>query len=486
MLRNVRSKLGFLRPNPTPGLARRLRVLRWQVVAPLVAALAAGFGRLVCGWPLGLPSPPVRARGDGVRIAYFHHAFPSLSETFIQREILALRSAGLPLAVFSLERPELEGLDASARALIAETRYLTLEPLGRRSPALCRYLCRKPLVCTKLFFYTVWRQHTPRKSWATDWGLMARALVLAVAAEEWGATHLHSPWASPDAYVVLLASRLLGLPYSVHARASDIHRHSSRPGLFERLNHAAFIVTNSEYNREILEKLLNGSSRPLPIVRIYNGLDPAEFTPVSTPVPPDNRPLILAVGRLIEAKGFEHLLRACALLKQQGREFRCEIIGTAPADAPNYRIRLLKLRRNLDLEADVAFVGALPADQVRARYGAASLFVLPAVIAADGTGDVTPNVLLEAMATARPVISTRSRAIPELVEDGESGLLVTPGDADALAEAMACVLDAPDLAARLGANGRARVLAKFDIHRNIRPMLALFRGELDDPGIRRG
>jgi glycosyltransferase involved in cell wall biosynthesis len=459
--------------------ARLRRAIRWQLLAPVAATLRRSALAALSWWPLASPSPPRVAHGEDIRVAYFHHAFPLLSETFIQREVLALRRAGLALEVFSLYRAEPGTLDETAHSLALGTHYLEPGEFDLRSAAVRRFLRRCPLTCAKLFLYTLFRQHKPHKSWRTDQELLARALALAVAAEKWGATQLHSPWASPDAFTALLASRLLRIPYTMHVRASDLHRPYDRPGLVERLRHASHIVTNSEYNERILTEMLSSFRRRPPILRVYNGLDLLEYRPIDAPPVETGPPLVLSVGRIIEAKGFEHLVRACAVLKEQGRALRCEIIGAAPKEEPNYFLRLLKLRRALRLEGEIEFVGVAPPGRVRARYAEAAVFVLPSVITADGTGDVTPNVVIEAMATGLAVISTRSRAIPELVEDGVSGLLVEPGDVGALAAAIARVLDDPGLTRRLGRNARARVEQRFDIHRNTRKLLALFRGELD-------
>jgi glycosyltransferase involved in cell wall biosynthesis len=176
------------------------------------------------------------------------------------------------------------------------------------------------------------------------------------------------------------------------------------------------------------------------------------------------------------AKGIEYLVRACRMLKDRGYRIRCEIVGGRQATSVNYYITLQRLRRALALEGDVTFLGAEPFERVVERYQSADVFVLPSVIAADGTGDVTPNVLMEAMAMQLPVVSTRSRAIPEIVEDGVSGVLVPPRDATALADAIMRVMQDRELRVTLSRNARRRVEERFDISKNVRELLVLFEG----------
>jgi colanic acid/amylovoran biosynthesis glycosyltransferase len=143
----------------------------------------------------------------------------------------------------------------------------------------------------------------------------------------------------------------------------------------------------------------------------------------------------------------------------------------------NYYLRLQRLQRELKLETEVNFLGAQRFEHVLEKYREADIFVLPSVIAADGSGDVTPNVVIEAMAMKLPVVSTRSRGIPELVEDGVTGILVPSRDEEALAGAILRLAQDAALRAELGNNGRRRVEERFDIHKNIREFVELFKGQ---------
>jgi glycosyltransferase involved in cell wall biosynthesis len=273
----------------------------------------------------------------------------------------------------------------------------------------------------------------------------------------------------------MLAARLADVRYSVQARASDIHRAGAAFGRQERLAHAAFVVTNTRYNEAILRPLLprNGAAPPLHV--IYNGIELSRFRPPARRRDVRGR-RVLCIGRLVEPKGIEYLLLACRILRDRGDTVRCEIVGGYSPREMNYYLRLKKLWRALRLESVVTLVGAQPFDRVLAKYEDADVFVLPAVVASDNRREVTPNVLIEAMAMRLAVIGTPIGAIPELIEDGVSGLIVPSRDEHALAGAIGRLLDDPALREELGDNARRRVEERFDIRKNVRGYVDLFGG----------
>jgi glycosyltransferase involved in cell wall biosynthesis len=177
--------------------------------------------------------------------------------------------------------------------------------------------------------------------------------------------------------------------------------------------------------------------------------------------------MILSVGQLSERKGFVPLIQACRRLKDQGYDMVCHIVGKGP----QYQ-ELNDLIQELELTDTVTLCGALPHEAVIEKNDQATLFCLPCVMSKEGNLDGIPNVLPEAMAMQRPVISTTLSGIPELVDHEVNGLLVPAGDVDALVAAIARLLDDPALCQRLGKNGRQTVLEKFDIRRNIKRFAA--------------
>jgi glycosyltransferase involved in cell wall biosynthesis len=278
--------------------------------------------------------------------------------------------------------------------------------------------------------------------------------------------HVHAHFVDRAATVALVMARLLDTTYSVTAHANDIYL---RPVLLpEKFSGATFAATCTEYNRRHLVDVL-GADVGGKVARIYHGLDLAGYDARSEP--DGSRPMIVTVGQLKEKKGLRHLIDACRILADRGVELECEIVGDGPL-----RDELAAQIASLGLGDVVRLTGALPHPQVVERYRRASVFVLPCVVAADGDRDGIPNAILEAMAMAIPVVSTPISGIPEVVRDGETGVLVPPAEPVALADALERLLASPAVRTDLGTRAREFVTAEFDITRNVRRLVAAFGG----------
>jgi len=228
------------------------------------------------------------------------------------------------------------------------------------------------------------------------------------------------------------------------------------------------VVTVSEYNRRHLAELV-GDGLAARIIRLYNGLDLTRIQPdPSIRREPD---LILAVGRLVEKKGFRYLVDACRLLQECGRSFRCLIVGKGPQQSI-----LADQIGTLGLQDRVLLLGAQSQEQVLELMKRAAVLVLPCVVTEAGDRDALPTVLLEALALGLPVISTALAGIPEIIEHGSTGLLVPPGDSRLLAKTIAEVLASPELRERLGRPGRSKAEEAFDIRKNALILRDLFAG----------
>jgi glycosyltransferase involved in cell wall biosynthesis len=317
-------------------------------------------------------------------------------------------------------------------------------------------------------------QYRERKNVFDDAYVFSKAVYLAGVLRDRGFNHVHTPWADETALVAQVASKLAGSTYSVQARAHDIHRRSYQYGLRERFEGAKFIVTNTLYNRTHLQNLLNKSDWSKLVV-IYNGLDLDRLVAPRAEKVKNGKPKVLCVARLVEPKGLVYLLEACKILFEKGMDFDCEVVG-APEEPlyTNYFVELKLLHRRLALQNRVVFLGALPFSKVLERYAMADIFALPCLTAEDGSNDVTPNSLIEAMAMGLAVVSTTITGIPEIVEDGVSGILVPPKEEKALADALSRLLRDRELRERLGANARKKVEAKFQSRRNIVAYVDLF------------
>jgi len=278
--------------------------------------------------------------------------------------------------------------------------------------------------------------------------------------------HLHAHFVDRAATVALVASRFLDTTYSVTAHAREIYVDAFL--LRERIGEAVFAATCTEYNRRYLVDLVGPKVAPR-VLRLYHGLDLQTYLDGPERSPSADRPLLLAVAQLAERKGLHHLIDACRILVDRGRSFTCEIVGDGPL-----RGELERQVRDLDLSGTVHLTGPLPYPEVVARYPRAAAFVLPCIVTAEGDRDGIPNVILEAMAAAVPVVSTPVSGIPEVLRDGDTGLVVPEGDATAIADAVERLLDDPALGARLGTAARAFVTDEFDLTRNINRLVERF------------
>ena len=391
------------------------------------------------------PAPPA-----ALRIGYVLKVFPRVSETFVINEIRAVEGMGTDVAIFSLHQAEPGVPHGVLRELRAQPSRVDALPapdearIGRTVRRLAARLEVDEAQRAALL---------PRK-------YVRLAMQLAELADAAGVRHLHAHFASRSGHVAALAAALLGGTYSVTAHAKDLYHRDVDPAVLRwKLARARLVVTVTDYTPRFLDGLLAETRGAPPVLRLYNGVDLARFH--ATAPPRDAAPLLLAVGRLVEKKGFDVLVDACALLQARGVAFRCEIIGGGAEEAA-LRARIAAA----GLDARLTLRGVLPTEAVAARLADAAVVTLPCVVGADGNVYALPTVLLEAMACARPVVSTALSGIPEIVDDGVTGLLVPPRDAAALADALQALLTDPARAAALGRVGRSRAEERFDLHRN--------------------
>jgi glycosyltransferase involved in cell wall biosynthesis len=279
-----------------------------------------------------------------------------------------------------------------------------------------------------------------------------------------GIRHVHAHFAGMAARTAFWIERFFSIPFSFTAHANDIFAPRQFEIGLDKVVHAArVIVTETDFAARFLrERFPQRADR---IHRIYNGLDLAEFRRANFSA---STPLIVAIGRLIPKKGFADLIRACALISQCGRSFQCEIIGEGP-----FENELRTQIAQLSLQNRVVLVGAKPQSEVRQRLVAADVFVLPSMIDPQGGMDNLPTVIMEAMATGLPVVSTNVGGIPEMVLENETGFLVEPGDAAALARAIEKLIDDRSLARTLGEVAYDRTQKLFSIEKNVRELRAL-------------
>lgn len=387
-----------------------------------------------------------------LRVGYVVSRFPKLSETFIVDEIDALERRGTRVELFAFMRGREPWVQAASKPLAERAQHPRWGGLGDVA-ALLRWLLRRPLrLCDVLWTVAVEHAGSPRMG--------ARALVavahgagFALAMERAGVQHVHAHWATWTATCAWVVHRLTGLPYSFTAHADDIF--VARPMLARKVEDAAFVVTIADFTRRwLVDRVSPAAAARVEVV--HCGLDVSQFTPA--PPPDGGRLEIACVARLEPKKGLLHLVDACRVLRDEGVDFRCRIAGEGrQRGALEARIREHALFDRVEL------LGAQPREVVRALLLESHVMALPAVVDAEGRADGIPVALMEAQALGRACVATPVSGIPELIEDGRNGLLVAPGDAPALAAALARLAADRALCERLGAEGPRRVRAGFDI-----------------------
>ena len=213
-------------------------------------------------------------------------------------------------------------------------------------------------------------------------------------------------------------------------------------------------MTCCEANVSFIRETVPGGAR-LPVQLIHHGVDLDRFSPAASRHD-GSAPAFVSVGRLVEKKGFDDLLRRLARIDAA---FSLRIYGDGPLHD-----ELVRLRDELGLAGRVEFMGGRDSDEVVAALTGADAFVLTPTTTEDGDRDGIPNVLVEAMACGLPVVTTTAGGITELVDHGVNGLLCDPEDVAAIADAIGAVIADPELGRRLGAAGRRTVEADYDVN----------------------
>ena len=390
------------------------------------------------------------------RRAYIINQFPSFIETMIYREVGALRALGENIATFSIRRPRLSDVPHEALRFVDDTYYIL--PIGtvRFIRAHLAALVRYPVRYWSTLFEVLTATHSSHRDRLRTLAHFAEAVTLLDEMTRRQIDHIHAHWAVGSATCAMVVSRFLGIPFSFTAHAYDVWR--DKLLLPEKVHAASFVVTCTDYNRRHLVETYGVSPEKVRVV--YHGVDVARFVP-EPPARNGGEPTLLAVGRLVEQKGFDRFVSACAKLVSDGYRFRCQIVGDGPL-----RQALEEQTRRLGLDSRITFAGRKLQEELVAYYASADVFVMPCIPASDNDRDGIPNTLIEAMAMEVPVVSTRFSGIPELVADGVNGRLVEPGDVDGLAEALAQMIGHPDERRRMGKAGRHRVLDRFTIERS--------------------
>jgi len=393
------------------------------------------------------------------RIAYLVSLFPCWSETFIAEELQHLLNNGFDITIFSLKLPSESHVHDLARRLMPRAVYA--DSYFALFAAHLHFLARKPWMYVRLLGQIFLKSKGSPIQFGKQVATFFLAVYFARTLQHSEITRIHAHWATYPATAAWIVSTLANIPFSFTSHAHDLFHPDGL--LEEKMKAADFLVTISEYNRRQLVQLGADWSR---VHVVHCGIDTRKFAPAERP-PKKNH--ILAVGRLVPIKGFDVLIEACRILKEHGVDFSCEIVGSGPLAKP-----LKQQIENNGIGERVDLTGFGSQESIRYKLGESAVFVLPCRQTPNGDRDGIPVVLMEAMAMGVPVVSTQVSGIPELVENGISGILVPPEDPCRLADAIQALLSDGNRCAELAEAGRIAVLQSFDVAKNVRSLERLF------------
>lgn len=410
---------------------------------------------------------------DELNVAYVLRSWPRLSQTFVLNEILELERLGVRLSIFAMTRAREATTQPQVADVAARVTYLD-EPGPERSRVHAALAAASPGRYAGTLRFAMTR-HELLGGYTKSSALQAFDAAARVAFEmsrtrRTPYTHIHAHFAHDPALIGLLAHKLTGVPFSFTAHARDLYQIPSR-ALAGRVHEATAVVTCCRSNVQHINALIRETT---PVELVYHGVDLRSFHPLAETNGADEPPLILSVGRLVEKKGFDQLLRALGVLAADGRRFRCEIYGDGPSAH-----ELEALRDRLGLQDVVAFCGARTQTELVAAYRRAAVFALTPRVTDDGDRDGVPNVLLEAMACGVPPVCTAVGGIPEVIDDGRNGLIV-PDEPLLIAERVATLLEDAGLRERLGTHA-ALTAQRFDSRTAAKRLVSLFSHEQEAP-----
>lgn len=395
-----------------------------------------------------------------MRLGYLYSRYPVLSQTFCDMEMLELERRGFELVVGSIHPPLTSIRHPHVGRLQAPVHYAPPEAIVRLWEEKARNENRWPDALVQA--------HERKYGPAVKAPTRARnASYFAELFRREGVDHFHVHFANRAAHTALFLKAMSGIRFSITAHGQDFMADLGNDDLLREIcDEAEFVAVETEYSRGLMQvRCPNAATK---IHRVYNGMDLANFLDANPRSATHAPTEILSVGRLVAFKGFEYLVEACEQLRQRSIQFHCEIIGDGPLHE-----KLAQQIAELRLGDRITLSGALPQDCVLEKLRGCDIFALASTTDEKGASDVFPTVILEAMASARPVVSTTLAGIPESVVDKETGLLVPAGESGLFADALETLCRDAELRRRYGTAGRARVEQHFQIEITVRPLTDL-------------
>jgi len=404
------------------------------------------------------------------RVAYLVSSFPVLSETFVLYDALEMEKSGVSICIYPLlrRRPTVTHREvACLSAPVLDLPLITIQILV----AQINFLFRQPGKYLRVLYEVLAGSFGSPRYFLGALVFFPKAVFFARDMEARGIDHIHAHFANHPATAAYIISRLTDIPFSFSARGSDLQKDQTM--LKIKLEQAEFAIAVSEY---IKAAMINtcGKAYEDKVHVVYGGVDTLRFT---RPHTGDQRHgaviKIVCVARFEPVKGLDCLIDACQLLRKRGINFECQLLGEGLL-RPAMEAKITRYQ----LDKEVILIGACSQEEVLLALTHADIAVLATVQTQQGECEGIPNVLKEAMAVGLPVVASDIGGIPELVENGKSGILVPPGDPVALSDALAILADSEQLRKQMGCNGRDKVVKDFNLQSSTRQRASLFLGKV--------
>ncbi|MFT5387865.1 MAG: glycosyltransferase involved in cell wall biosynthesis, partial [Candidatus Omnitrophota bacterium] len=397
------------------------------------------------------------------KVGFLLSQFPEMHETFILREFLGFKKADLSFKIYSYKQCKDAIIHPQVNHLIGRTFYAPVFEIV----SLLYWLLFRSMALIRSYIKYVLRHIIKPMNFIKANGIFIRSLSIARMMKKHRIQHIHAHWATMPTTGAQIIADLLGVTFSFTAHAWDIYL-SDENELRSKINQAAFAVTCTEFNKKHLHNLCQESKDK--VYKNYHGMDVEFFTMREDKKRDEN--IIFAVGRLVEQKGFKYLIQACKELKDRNVAFKCIIVGGGPLQE-----EFDALIKELNLSDVISIKGKVTQATIKGYFDQASVFAMPCVIATNGDRDGIPNVLLEALAVGIPIVSTDVSGVPEVIINEQTGLVVPPHDAHALANSLERVLTGKIDMCSCCQKGRTIVEDNFNLDRNVGELVALFQGK---------
>jgi len=399
------------------------------------------------------------------KIAYIISRFPLISETFILREMIALEESGWQVILNPLILQKQAVAHPEAEAWMGRAHYIPWFS-AHVVAANFRAFLKRPQLYLSIFWSIVWGNRSSFKFLARALVLFPKAVCMAQIMESDAIEHIHSHYATHPALVAWIIHKLTGISYSITVHAHDIYVEKSM--LEPKIRGARAIIAISDFNRKYLTAYLgNWVAEKIFVVRC--GIQPERYFGRGEARNNNGQFKLLCIGSLQPYKGQSFLIDACNLLWQRGLPIHLVIIGAGELlESLSAQIQRLGLKSMIEL------VGAKTQQEVAQYLYDTDCYVQPSIITAEGKMEGLPVALMEALACGAPAIASSISGIPELIQENNTGWLVSPEAPQELADAIEFVFRNPEEARKRGSAGRELVLREYRLDVNIRKLISIF------------